>query len=198
MKTLTAPVDPVAVRSANMARIRGTNTRPEIQLRKALWRSGLRYRVALRVEGVRPDLVFIAQKIAVFVDGCFWHGCPDHYVRPRTGTDFWASKLATNVRRDRLQTGKLLEAGWSVLRFWEHEIKRDLAGVVGKVVEAHKSPPSGFGPRKVVIRVEESSDVAGLERWFLEDLLDIKQPAVETRERTLRPSLHQKNCAKRG
>lgn len=97
--------------------------------------------------------------------------------------DFWAEKLATNIRRDRLQTHRLLEAGWSVLRFWEHEVRTDLAGVVNKIASARNAPPSDFSSRQVVCRVEESSDDLGLERWFIADLLDEEQTCVEVRER---------------
>ena len=112
-----------ALRSANMSRIRGANTTPELLLRKALWNEGLRYRLHLRVEGSRPDLVFASRRLVVFVDGCFWHGCPQHYVRPRARSAFWADKLTVNTSRDRTQTIRLIEKRWRVLRFWEHEIE---------------------------------------------------------------------------
>lgn len=87
-----------------MARIRGKDTGPEVALRRALWQAGLRYRLGMRVEGTRPDLTFPRARLVVFVDGCFWHGCPLHYVRPRTKEEFWALKLAVNTDRDRRQT----------------------------------------------------------------------------------------------
>jgi len=73
----------------------------------------------------RPDFVFRREKVAVFVDGCFWHGCPVHYVEPRTATAFWRRKIAGNRRRDYRVTRELRNMGWKVLRLWEHDLKRD-------------------------------------------------------------------------
>ena len=109
-------------RSQQMSRVRGADTSPERRLRSALWRLGLRYRLQRRVARVRVDILFVRSKVAVFVDGCFWHGCPQHYSRPRSGTEFWSAKLVANVERDRRQTAALKQAGWKVLRVWEHEI----------------------------------------------------------------------------
>lgn len=112
-------------RSENMSRIRGRDTSPEIRLRQALWAAGVRYRLGDRVEGTRPDLVIRKSKLVVFVDGCFWHGCPLHYVRPRSNHGFWARKLRENVQRDLRQTAALEAAGWTVIRLWEHEVDAD-------------------------------------------------------------------------
>lgn len=110
-----------------MSRIRGRDTSPEIELRHAVWRLGLRYRLNQRVAGIRPDFIFSGIKLAVFVDGCFWHGCPDHYVRPRSSNAaFWASKLSQNVTRDERQLKRLQAEGWRVLRVWEHEVEHKL------------------------------------------------------------------------
>ena len=70
----------------------------------------------------RPDIVFPGARVAVFIDGCFWHGCPDHYVRPRSSEEFWSKKLAENCRRDSVQTKRLEDIGWRVCRVWEHEV----------------------------------------------------------------------------
>jgi len=109
-------------RSENMSRIRSTNTKPEILLRKALWAKGLRYRIHTNLPG-RPDLVFSQAKVAVFVDGCFWHGCPFHYSAPRDRWDFWKDKLRRNVIRDMEVDEKLTDLGWKIVRIWEHELK---------------------------------------------------------------------------
>lgn len=109
-------------RSEQMSRIRGRNTSPELLLRRELWRRGARYRLHSNTPGGRADVVFPRDKIAVFVDGCFWHGCPDHYVRPRTQFEFWAKKLRDNVQRDIGQMHSLESAGWVAVRFWEHEV----------------------------------------------------------------------------
>ncbi|MGP3660941.1 very short patch repair endonuclease [Burkholderia gladioli] len=187
--------DPVAVRSANMARIRGKDTRPELLLRKALWRQGLRYRLGVKVEGTRPDLVFCAQRVVVFVDGCFWHGCPCHYVRPRSGAEFWAAKLAANTTRDRRQTRLLLDAGWTVLRIWEHEINSDLEGVLDRLVNVCIGPNLPFSSRMIVVCVKESESSPGREYWYLEDLLDSSHSCVEVRDRKAPLRRHGQNPA---
>ena len=107
-----------------MSRIRGRDTLPEIQLRKALWASGLRYRLRNKLPG-HPDLVFPALKGVVFVDGCFWHCCPEHGVRPTSNAKFWRTKLDANVARDRVVTMKLRSLGWRVVRIWEHHVEAD-------------------------------------------------------------------------
>jgi DNA mismatch endonuclease (patch repair protein) len=123
-------------RSQQMARIRGDNTRPERHLRSMMWAKGLRYRLQVRELPGRPDLVFPSFKTVVFVDGCFWHGCPDHYVRPRSRTLFWANKLRENVTRDQLQCRRLRSMGWRVLRLWEHEVLASAARTVGMLENA--------------------------------------------------------------
>jgi DNA mismatch endonuclease (patch repair protein) len=106
---------------------RKRDTGPERALRSALFARGLRYRVDHPIraaEGVRPiraDVVFTAAKLAVFVDGCFWHGCPEHGTRPTRNSHYWDAKLQRNVERDRRYDALLEDAGWTVLRFWEHE-----------------------------------------------------------------------------
>jgi DNA mismatch endonuclease (patch repair protein) len=101
------------------------DTGPEIALRSELHRRGLRFRkdLPLRVPGrvVRPDVVFTRARVAVFVDGCFWHACPIHGNQPRANTEYWRPKLARNVARDRAVDSALQAAGWRVLRAWEHE-----------------------------------------------------------------------------
>lgn len=131
-------------RSANMARIRGRNTTPELLLRRALWRAGARYRLNTKVRG-KPDLIFPRQQVAVFVDGCFWHGCPDHYRAPANNEDFWRTKLEQNLARDRVVNAHLEASGWTVLRFWEHEIKVSLPDVTGLIMSTVRSQLS---PRK--------------------------------------------------
>jgi DNA mismatch endonuclease (patch repair protein) len=113
---------------------RARNTRPELNVRRAIHAHGLRYRVNRHVlngqSKVRPDIVFPARRIAVFIDGCFWHRCEQHRTVPRTNEAFWSAKLAANVQRDRRNDRDLASAGWLVLRFWEHE---ELDAVVGKI-----------------------------------------------------------------
>jgi DNA mismatch endonuclease (patch repair protein) len=109
-----------------MTSIRSQDTKPELLLRQSLWQSGLRYRKSYKVEGVRVDIAFPGRKLAVFVDGCFWHGCPDHYREPPRNKAYWQPKIERNQARDRRNTEALEKAGWTVLRFWEHEILEDL------------------------------------------------------------------------
>jgi DNA mismatch endonuclease (patch repair protein) len=104
---------------------RRRDTKPELALRSALHRAGFRYRCDFRIDllngRVRPDIVFTRKKVAVFVDGCFWHCCPEHGAQPSVNRSYWSPKLARNVERDARNTALLTEAGWTVLRVWEHE-----------------------------------------------------------------------------
>jgi DNA mismatch endonuclease, patch repair protein len=110
---------------------RRTDTKPERLLRSSLHVLGLRFRVDLRIkEGatvVRPDVVFTRRRIAVFVDGCFWHRCPRHFHAPKTNLAYWGPKLDANVRRDRRVTEALTAGGWHVERIWEHEDMQEAA-----------------------------------------------------------------------
>lgn len=126
-------------RSRCMSNIKGKNTKPELQLRKALWARGLRYRVHAALIG-RPDIVFPRQRLAIFVDGCFWHGCPIHGTNPVTNADFWANKIKGNIERDRRVTLQLTKLGWIVIRIWEHEIKECLDKVISNIIELLKAP----------------------------------------------------------
>ena len=104
---------------------RRTDTKPELALRCALHRLGYRYRKDYRLDldsgrRVRPDIAFTARKVAVFVDGCFWHACPEHGSKPRANEWYWGPKLVKNVERDRINDAALILAGWSVIRLWEH------------------------------------------------------------------------------
>jgi len=122
-------------RKKNMSRIHGKNTSPELKLRKLLWKSGLRgYRVYYNLPG-KPDIVFTKQKLVIFVDGCFWHKCPVCFRPPATNEGFWSEKLQKNVERDMRVNEELQNTGWTVLRIWEHEIKKTPDVVVGKIRE---------------------------------------------------------------
>jgi DNA mismatch endonuclease, patch repair protein len=118
---------------------RSTDTGPERALRSALHRAGLRFRKDYRVRvgdlAVRIDIAFPRQRLAVFVDGCFWHRCPEHATDPRAHRDFWAAKLHGNVERDRRVNAALGAAGWRVLRVWEHESSIEAAARVRTSIE---------------------------------------------------------------
>jgi DNA mismatch endonuclease, patch repair protein len=118
------------------------DTKPELALRRAVWRLGLRYRVDVApLPGRRrADLVFTRARVAVYVDGCFWHSCPTHATIPKANRDWWITKLAANVQRDRDTDQRLAKAGWTVIRVWEHE---DVAVAAGRILEiVQKSRPS--------------------------------------------------------
>lgn len=120
---------------------RSKNTRPEILLRRLVHARGLRYRVAAKpLSGMRrtADLLFRPTRVAVFVDGCFWHGCPEHFVPPKTNPEYWEKKIGGNVSRDRDTDARLEKEGWLVLRFWEHQDPLDCAEEVVEAVSARR------------------------------------------------------------
>ncbi|RMG34064.1 MAG: very short patch repair endonuclease [Methanobacteriota archaeon] len=126
------------VRSRIMSKIRGKNTKPELQVRKLLWNSGYRYRIHYPIQGmtkvIRPDIAFPNKKIAIFIDGCFWHACPKCYREPKSNVDFWKKKISRNKERDREDTENLEQLEWTIIRIWEHEIKESLDDVVMKII----------------------------------------------------------------
>lgn len=126
-------VSPGGSVSEKMSTLARRDTKPEIELRRALHRRGLRFRVQVKVPGNRRrtiDIAFTRARLAVFVDGCFWHGCPEHGTRPRANSEWWAWKIERNQRRDRDTDAHLRDAGWQVLRFWEHDSPAPAAEVV--------------------------------------------------------------------
>ena len=104
---------------------RKQDTKPEVRVRSLLHRAGYRFRknvsIPIGSRRVRPDIVFTRRRLAVFIDGCFWHRCPDHGTSPRFNSWYWGPKLDGNVERDRIVDELLQESGWLVLRIWEHE-----------------------------------------------------------------------------
>ncbi|MFJ3614445.1 very short patch repair endonuclease [Streptomyces hydrogenans] len=131
-----------AARRRNMQAIRSRDTKPEQLVRRLLHAQGLRYRVAARpLPGLRrtADIVFRPVKVAVFIDGCYWHGCPEHYVAPRTNPGYWSGKVAGNMARDGDTDQRLQEAGWTVLRFWEHESPEECATRIAAEVEKRRA-----------------------------------------------------------
>src|SRR5512146_2052423 len=119
------PVPADEATSKRMSRNRKRDTRAELAVRSALHARGLRFRVDHRLRladlAVRPDVVFTRRRIAVFIDGCFWHACPEHGTTPGRNTDYWLPKLRRNVERDRRVDRALTDSGWQVIRAWEHE-----------------------------------------------------------------------------
>jgi DNA mismatch endonuclease, patch repair protein len=120
------------------------DTKPEMLLRRALHAKGLRYRVDLApIRGMRrrADVVFGPAKLAVYVDGCFWHSCPEHATVPKNNREWWVEKLAANVARDRDTDRQLREAGWRVIRVWEHE---DMESAAERVMQLVR-PDASYG-----------------------------------------------------
>ncbi|MHC3463663.1 very short patch repair endonuclease [Streptomyces flavovirens] len=128
--------------SARMSRQARRDTVPEVAVRKLLHASGYRYRLNERVPHMPRrtiDIAFTRAKIAVFLDGCFWHGCPDHATQPKANADWWRRKLDTNMARDAETTAHLVAEGWTVLRFWEHQPPIEVAKVVEEAVDRERA-----------------------------------------------------------
>lgn len=120
-----------------MAKVRQRDTAAELVLRRELYKRNLRYRVNFKVLD-RPrrvaDVAFPGLKVAIFVDGCFWHGCPEHATWPKTNPDFWRSKIEANRARDDDTNARLIAVGWRVVRVWEHERAVDAADRIEQLV----------------------------------------------------------------
>jgi DNA mismatch endonuclease (patch repair protein) len=137
---------PTPALSAKMSTLARRDTAPELALRRELHRRGFRYRVQVKVPGNNRrtiDIAFSRVQLAVYVDGCFWHGCPEHHVQPRANSDWWRWKIERNQARDIDTDRELAAAGWTVLRIWEHE-PVDLAATAvesayrGRATEPHR------------------------------------------------------------
>lgn len=141
-RTVSPPASSPGAR-AIMRGNRGRDTRPELELRSILHRRGFRYRVAFHLRAghrrVRPDLVFVGLKVAVYVDGCFWHMCPVHGSVPRTNRLYWEPKLRRNAERDREATAALEADGWRVVRLWEHVPAAEMAAIVVGALRQRRS-----------------------------------------------------------
>ena len=126
-----------AKRSKVMSSIRSKNTKPELVLRKALWSRGFRYRIHYGREKI--DIAFPSQKIAIFIDGCFWHGCAQHGTWPVRNASFWRGKIESNMARDRDTDRRLAEEGWLAVRVWEHEDPEMAAMKIARLVGDRRS-----------------------------------------------------------
>ncbi len=123
-------------RSEIMRRVKSKDSGAELALRSALHAEGLRFRLHRRVEGVTVDIAFPGAKVAVLVDGCFWHGCPRHATYPKSNTSYWLPKLKDNKQRDRRQSARLRGSGWKLFRVWEHDCLPPNPRVVARIVGA--------------------------------------------------------------
>lgn len=128
-------------RSKTMAKIRGSNSKPELLLRKALWKANVRFRVHRKDLVGKPDLVIDKYRLAIFIDGDFWHGYQWQQRKPKSNQQFWIPKIERNMQRDQFVNKSLLEMGYVVMRFWEHDVKSNLAACVNQIqlyIEAAK------------------------------------------------------------
>ncbi|WP_225654221.1 very short patch repair endonuclease [Streptomyces pseudogriseolus] len=124
-----------------MSRQNRRDTAPEVAVRRILHAGGLRYRVNAPVPGMprrTMDIAFPKAKVAVFLDGCFWHGCPQHATSPKANAEWWRTKLDKNMARDAETTEHLIREGWTVLRFWEHEPVGDVASRIAAAVKLQR------------------------------------------------------------
>jgi DNA mismatch endonuclease (patch repair protein) len=127
---------PKETRSRVMSKIQSRQTQPEILLRKCLWRKGWKgYRINVKDLPGKPDIVFRTQKIAIFVDGCFWHKCPQCFAEPKSNREYWLPKIEKNVARDRAANEKLQEMGWNVIRVWEHDVKKNVERCAERIIK---------------------------------------------------------------
>ena len=120
-------------RSKIMSKIHSTNTRPETILKQSL--KGMRFRYQPKIYG-KPDFGIRKNKIAVFVDGCFWHKCPRCFRKPKSNLKYWERKIDSNVNRDQKVTQHLKQEGWTVIRIWEHEVRENADGIAEGIREA--------------------------------------------------------------
>ena len=127
-----------------MQRNKAVDTAPEKRLRSTLWQMGFRFRIGYRLPG-KPDIVFSRQRVVVFVDGCFWHGCHEHWRLPKSNTVYWSGKIAKNRMRDLKTSRELVKQGWRVIRVWEHETMPDIdkpARLISSVLKKSSSSPA--------------------------------------------------------
>ena len=116
-----------------MASIKGKDTEPELTIRKILWVKGHRYRIHHKSMFGKPDISFTKNKLAIFIDSCFWHGCSNCYKAPKTNPEFWRNKIEQNKSRRKIVRQTLKKNNWTILEFWEHDIKQDPPSIVEKI-----------------------------------------------------------------
>jgi DNA mismatch endonuclease (patch repair protein) len=139
------------------------DTKPELEVRRILHAQGVRYRVDLPLtfdRRRRADIAFTKVRLAVFVDGCFWHGCPVHYISPATNPTYWEAKVARNRERDMETAARLEQSGWTVLRLWEHEDPRKAAELVQETVARLRAADHGVRGQGVQTRGHHQAPAA--------------------------------------
>jgi len=140
---------PDDARSRNMRAIKGQKTKLEESVAKALWKRGFRFRKNVKTLYGKPDLAIKKYKLVIFIDSCFWHGCPEHGKLPKNNREFWRRKLERNKERDAEVTDYYRAKGWQIKRVWEHRIKEDFEGTINELEEFIK---------KAIIGSSESTD----------------------------------------
>jgi DNA (cytosine-5)-methyltransferase 1 len=199
MTTLKAPPAKDAAASAVGQGNSGPNNKAELLLRRKLWERGLRYRVdaAIRPDDgrpIRPDVVFPRPKIAVFLDGCYWHGCPVHGTQPRHNADYWREKIRRNIDRDLRDRLRLGKAGWLVIRIWEHDDPSVAAERVAVAVQARTMGIASHRPGKSAASssgrtVSLFSGIGGLD--YAAQIVGLDVAAATDRDKKALSSLHQ-------
>jgi len=122
-------------RSRIMSCIKSKNTKPELKIRKLVWAEGKRYRIHDRSVFGTPDITNKSKRVAIFIDGCFWHGCPKCYTEPKTNTEFWRNKISRNQERRKKVKTQLKRDNWKVLQFWEHQVNINSEKVSKKIAD---------------------------------------------------------------
>lgn len=118
-----------------MSRVRSNETKLEIGVRKALSKKGYKYRKNVKYLLGKPDIAFIGKKTVVFIDSCFWHGCSQHCRMPSSNKEYWETKIKKNKERDREVSKRYKKDGWIILRFWEHQLKKDFDDIINKIIK---------------------------------------------------------------
>ncbi|MET4655480.1 DNA mismatch endonuclease (patch repair protein) [Exiguobacterium sp. PvP048] len=155
----------MVVKNKNLSKVHGKDTKMEVKVRKELWHRGLRYRKNYRKLLGTPDIAFPSIKLVIFLDSCFWHGCPTHYKEPKSNVEFWRNKIKRNRERDKEQTEHYLCEEWTILRFWEHEVNKDFNRVIEEIIKTHTELSEHHG-------IDAESEV----EEFLEQDIDFGNP----------------------
>ncbi len=132
-------------RSDIMRRVKGKNTKPELAVRSALHKRGLRYRLDRRLPG-KPDIVFVKSRVVVFLDSCFWHGCPRHLRMPKSNQEYWRAKIGRNVERDAEINAEYTRSEWKQLRFWEHDLNENFDLCVDQIEDTVRKRSGDASP----------------------------------------------------
>lgn len=165
---------------------RSEDTKPELRLRRELHRRGLRFRKHYRIDEVprrcTVDVAFTRARLVVFVDGCRWHKCPDHFREPKTNAEYWNAKFARNVARDKDNDAALRSAGWAVLRVWEHEDPVAAADRVIAALGRQAVPSAGSTVSQLCAAkpIHELIDEVGSGDHFVEELVHVQQEMLAT------------------